>query len=283
VEELRNQAFGDQCGEYSVEYRIVLASGEVRWIESRSFISYDGGGHPQRVVGVNIDVTGRKQVEEHQRMLIAELDHRVKNALATVSAVVSRTLGASSAAADVVGVLIGRVQSMAGTHELLSSSRWQGISLADLVRREFAPYATADNTDINGPEIMLSAEAGQAMAMVLHELVTNAAKYGALSTQAGRVQVRWKRQPNGNARAHLVVDWQEFDGPCVVAPSKSGYGTSIVRELIPYELGGTVDLALAREGVRCRLQIPGERLAPGDRLQRKGSAAETADGLRLRI
>jgi len=260
IKKFRDQTFAEHRCESNIEYRIVRPDGKVRWIERRSIVSYNSEGRPQRIVGVSIDVTERKRVEEHQRVLIAELDHRVKNALATVNAVVSATLHRSSSATEFVTALVGRVQSMARAHELLSVSRWLGISLAELIRREFAPYATRNNTEIHGPEIILGAEAGQAMAMVLHELVTNAAKYGALSTQEGRVSVRWDRQPKGSPRAHLVVEWQEIDGPSVVASSKSGYGTCIVRELIPHELGGVVDLALAKDGVRCRLEIPGERL-----------------------
>ncbi len=98
---------------------------------------------------------------------------------------------------------------MATTHELLSSHQWQGVSLTELVRRELAPYATRDNTEINGPCVLLKPEAGQAIAMVLHELATNAAKYGALSTENGRVSIRWDR----HARSHLVFEWQEIGGP----------------------------------------------------------------------
>jgi two-component sensor histidine kinase len=145
---------------------------------------------------------------------------------------------------------------MATTHELLSSHRWQGVSLTELVRRELAPYATADNTEISGPGILLKPEAGQAMAMVLHELATNAAKYGALSTKSGRVSIRWDRHLNGHARPDLVFEWQEIGGPPVVALGKSSYGTSTIRGLIPYEFGGTVDLVPAPEGIRCRLELP---------------------------
>ena len=147
---------------------------------------------------------------------------------------------------------------MAATHELLSSHRWHGVSLMELVRRELAPYATRNNTETKGPEIFLKPEAGQAMAMVLHELATNAAKYGALSTKNGRVSIRWHRHLNGHPQSHLVFVWQEIDGPPVVAVGKSSYGTSTIRDLIPYELGGTVDLVLAPEGVRCRLAFPSD-------------------------
>ena len=260
VEQFRSEAFRERRREYNVEYRIIRPGGELRWVETRCFLSFSGGGHPHRVVGVSIDITERKRVEEQQRTLLAELDHRVKNALATVSAVVSHTRQGSRSVADFVAALDGRIRSMATTHELLSSRRWHGVSLTELVRRELAPYATRNNTEINGPDILLKPEAGQAMAMVLHELATNAAKYGALSTKNGRVSIRWDRHLNGHPRSHLVFEWQEIGGPPVVALGKSSYGTSTIRDLIPYEFGGTVDLVLAPEGVQCRLELPAEWL-----------------------
>ena len=261
VERFRSEAFRDSRREYNVEYRIIRPGGELRWVETRCFLSFSGGGHPHRVVGVSIDITERKRVEEHQRTLLAELDHRVKNALATVSAVVSQTGQRSRSIADFVTALDGRIRSMATTHEMLSYHRWQGVSLIELVRRELAPYTTRYNTEINGPGISLKPEAGQAMAMVLHELATNAGKYGALSTSNGRVSIRWDRHLNGHPRSHLVFEWQEIGGPRVVALGKSSYGTSTIRDLIPYEFGGTVDLVLAPEGVQCRLELPTEWLA----------------------
>ena len=199
-------------------------------------------------------------MEQQQRTLLAELDHRVKNALATVSAVVSHTQQGSSSVTDFAAALDGRIRSMATSHELLSSSQWHGVSLKELVQRELAPYATHNNSEINGPDISVKPAAGQAMAMVLHELTTNAAKYGALSTKNGRVSVRWDRHLNGHARAHLALEWQEIGGPPVVASGKSGYGTHTIRDLIPYEFGGTVDLVLASDGVRCRLELPADWL-----------------------
>jgi PAS domain S-box-containing protein len=255
AEELRDQAFADRRKEDNAEYRIVLSTGEIRWIERRGSISYSEDGRPERVVGVNIDVTERKRAEQHQRALNAELDHRVKNSLATIGAIVSHTLNASSSMADFATALEGRVQSMARTHELLSASRWHGISVEELVRRELAPYATSGNAEIKGPDVILKAEAGQVMGMVLHELATNAAKYGALSTEEGRVSVRWHRRLNEHP-PRLVLEWREIGGPSVVAPEDSGFGTSIIRESISYELGGTADLAFAPAGVHCRMELP---------------------------
>ena len=230
--------------------------GTIRWIEARSFIEYDQAGHAKRLVGVNIDITERKRAEEARKILNAELDHSVKNALATVSAVISRTREGSRSVADFAAALEGRIRSMATTHELLSSRRWQGLSLIELIRRELAPYAASKNTEISGPTVLLKPQAGQALAMVLHELATNAAKYGALSTNKGRVLIRWDRRLNGHPLSNLVLEWREVGGPRVDAPGKSSYGTSTIHDLIPYEFGGTVDLVFAPEGVRCRLELP---------------------------
>jgi len=252
---------GDQ---FNLEFRIIRSDGEVRWIQEMGDAFYDEAtGKPTRVLGNNLDITERKVAEVCQRALVAELDHRVKNALATVSSVVSQTAVGNGSVAKFVAALDGRIRSMATTHELLSTGRWHGVSLTELIQRELAPYATPDNVDIEGPEIMLRAEAGQAMAMVLHELTTNAAKYGALSAKGGRVSIRWHRKINGQPRSLLVLEWKEIGGPPVVATSKASYGTSTICDLIPYEFGGTVDLVLAPDGARCRLELPADWISGG--------------------
>jgi PAS domain S-box-containing protein len=263
VIQLRSEAFHVRRREYSVEYRIGRAGGELRWVETRCFISYDDSGRPCRVVGVSIDITQRKRVEEQQRKLVAELDHRVKNVLATVQAVAAHTMNASNSMEHFVAALDGRIRSLKSTHEILSHRCWLGIPLTELVQRELAPYVTGSNVEIGGPEVMLSAEAGQVMGMVLHELVTNAAKYGALSAPAGRVSIKWRLPLNGSASDRLVFKWREMGGPVSVSPSKSSYGMNVVRELIPYELGGTVEYQLPPEGAQCQMDIPLVRLSCG--------------------
>ena len=259
----RSRVFAEQRRELNMEYRVVGADGEARWIELRSLVYYDGDGRPTRLVGVHIDITERKRAEDQQSRLVAELDHRVKNVLATVQAVAAQTLQASSSMEHFVAALDGRVRSMASTHELLSHRRWLGIPLAELVERELAPYATGSNTEFSGPEVMLSAEAGQTIGMVLHELVTNAAKHGALSVSSGRVSIYWRLPHNGSASGRLVFTWRETGGPLVAPQSKSGYGMDVVRSIIPYELGGTVDHVLASEGVGCQIKIPLAHLRDG--------------------
>ena len=266
VDELRSRAFCDQRGEYGCEYRIVRSGAEERWIEARCFVSYRSDGSPQRVVGVNIDITERKQAEGHQRVLVAELDHRVKNVLATVSAVAARTLDSNSSMDQFVAALDGRIRSMSTTHELLSGRQWKGIPLAELLRQQLAPYATSNNMNVKGPEVLLSADAGQTIGVVLHELITNAAKYGALSTRDGRISVRWYWSLNGKVPDRLVIAWQEIGGPTVQVPDRPGLGMEVIRDLLPYELDATVDLAFASGGVRCRFEIPVSQLTNDDQL-----------------
>jgi PAS domain S-box-containing protein len=199
--------------------------------------------------------TERKQVERHQALLIAELDHRVKNILAQVAVVAASTRQGSDSIDEFLRSLNGRIQSMAAAHTLLSKSGWQGVGLDALVRNQLAPYATDTNITISGTDIMLTAAEIQAVARVMHELVTNAAKYGALSIPGGHVSVNWDRKPNGDG-TNLSIVWQERDGPPVNSGIHSSYGTNLIRNLIPHELGGKVDLVLASDGVSCQIEIP---------------------------
>jgi two-component sensor histidine kinase len=249
---------------YVLSFRFVRPDGREVWLEETAKAEFDAAGRLLRIKGLTRDITERKALEEDKNLLIAELDHRVKNVLATVSVVASRTQETSHSMADFVTALDGRIRSMATTHELLSYRRWHGIPLAELVQRELAPYATGSNTQIEGPDVMLTAKVGQAIAMVFHELATNAAKFGALSATGGRVCVRWSHKRNGHAHSLLSIHWEERGGPNVVPQTRSGYGTSVIRDLVPYELGGTVDLVHAPEGVRCRLEIPAHWLSGGN-------------------
>jgi two-component sensor histidine kinase len=205
------------------------------------------------------DYLERRVAEEHQKILMAELDHRVKNVLARVAAVADSTCQNSGSVAEFISSYNGRIQSMAIAHTLLSQTSWHGADLTTLVHDQLAPYTTGPNTTIVGPEIKLSASATQALAMVLHELVTNAVKYGALSIPGGGVSVSWDSEPNGRM-ANLIFEWRELGGPEVISEVQSGYGTSLIRGLIPHELGGNVDLVLGREGAFCKIQFPLERV-----------------------
>jgi two-component sensor histidine kinase len=196
-----------------------------------------------------------RRSERHQQVLIGELDHRVKNVLAQVESVVDSTLQGCRSIDDFARSLGGRIRSMAAAHGLLSESSWQSVGLHTLVRTELAPYTTSTNVKISGADVMLNSAETQALAMVLHELATNAAKYGPLSIPGGQVSVTWDFKPNGQA-ATLILEWRELGGPPVASKIQSSYGTDLIRNLIPHELGGTVNLVFAPEGVNCRVEMP---------------------------
>jgi PAS domain S-box-containing protein len=262
VERLRAEhirAFKERRRELVNEFRFVRPGGEIRWIEARSLIAYDDVGRAERMTGVYIDVTERRKSEDHKNLLIAELDHRVKNVLACVAAVAQRSRECSRSSDEFLEVLNGRISSLANAHALLSRSHWEGVELGELVRNELAPCMIDGSNLIEGPDIVLAAEATQPLSMVLHELATNATKYGALSTRRGRVSVSWERHPSSDHP--LTLEWRETGGPTIVAPGPSGYGSSVIRDLVPYELGGSVDYVLAPGGVRCRVEIPAKWLS----------------------
>ncbi len=206
-------------------------------------------------VGAVHDITKRRWNAERQTMLIAELDHRVKNVLARVAMLGASTRKGSTSIDEYVRSLNGRIQAMAAAHDLLSQCGWQNAGLGALVEKQLAPYATGENVTIKGEDFTLSAAEVQAVAMVLHELVTNAAKYGSLSIPHGRVCIRWDRV-HLDADAKLLFEWCELNGPPVAAEIPSGYGTGLIRGLIPHELGGAVDLVFASDGVKCKIEIP---------------------------
>lgn len=254
--EARIRALSPNDPSYAMTFRFRRPDNRQVWLEEAGKGDFDASGRLLRIKGLMRDVTERKESEENRSLLSAELDHRVKNMLAIVSAIVNRTREASSSMPEFVTAFEGRIRSMATTHELLSLRHWHGLSLAELVHRILAPYAAAAITRIEGPDVILSAEAGQTIAMVLHELATNAAKYGALSAEDGRVSVRWDHVRNESAQSRFCIWWEETGGPTVQPQARSGYGTSMIRDLIPYELGGRVDIVHAPDGVRCTLEIP---------------------------
>lgn len=205
--------------------------------------------------GVVRDITERKLVEKHQEVLVAELDHRVKNILAQVAVVATSTRRGSRSIDEFLLALDGRIQSMAAAHTLLSNSGWQSVGLETLVRNQLAPYTTGVNITIDGPDVMLASAEIQALARVLHELTTNAAKYGALSISEGKVSVNWVGQSKGNS-TYLMLVWRELGGPAVPRDIQHNYGTTLIRNLIPHELDGKVELLFATAGVSCRIEIP---------------------------
>jgi PAS domain S-box-containing protein len=239
----------------ATELRKVRRDGSIIWVRELARAIRNSAAKQTVLLIVCEEITKRKRAEAQQSVLVAELDHRVKNVLASVAVVARRTGERRVSIDDFIEALDHRLQSMAEAHSLLSRNRWQGVSLADLIGQELAPYVTTDNTVVEGPEVRLTPAATQAMAMVLHELATNAAKYGALSTPQGRISVRWDRPSNGGVATRLRLVWLEEDGPALNTAAQPGYGMSVICDLIPYELGGSVDLDFSAAGVRCTIEI----------------------------
>jgi len=257
LEALGDRSMLEQKSDFVAQFRIARPdTGEIRWIEVRSLVAYGNDRRPAFITGASIDVTERKHDEDHKNLLISELDHRVKNTLACVNGIVEQTRASSNSFDNFLESLRGRIRSLAETHALLSVNGWHAVALDELVHRELAPCMRNDNTLIEGPAVGVTADSVQPIAIVLHELATNAAKHGALSNDSGRVSVRWTWQLNGGSHELLALEWHETGGPLISAHSGPGYGTAVIRELIPYELGGRVDYVLATDGVRCKLQIP---------------------------
>ena len=242
---------------YSVSFRFIGTDGREVWLEETGKAEFDADGRYVRLKGLTRDITERKRAEERQSLLVRELDHRVKNVLASVSTIAQRTRESSGSMDQFLKMFDGRIKSMANAHALLSRNHWHGVSLAELIRKELAPCVSEGSSCVEGPDVLLAAEATQPIAIVLHELVTNASKYGALSTPQGHITVRWEWR---DAHHRLVLKWIEAGGPPVAAPNQPGFGTDAIRNVVPYELGGMVELSFAADGLRCRIELPSECL-----------------------
>jgi PAS domain S-box-containing protein len=239
------------------EFRVKRPNGEIRWCIGTAAPSIDRSGRVLRISGVTVDITDRKTAEERQALLAREVDHRAKNALALVQSIV-RLTRASDISAYTTAVE-GRIRALSRAHTTLSQSRWQGADIRGLVEEELAPYRTADQSRIetSGPNVSLQPAAAQSLALALHELVTNAAKYGALSSMSGRIHLSW-----GFAQGALVLQWTESGGPATVSPSSPGFGTRIITASIEGQLGGQVAFDWRPEGLQCVLSVPRDDMMP---------------------
>jgi PAS domain S-box-containing protein len=286
----------------------VMASGETRDVDeafttpggdTRHYRSVksplrDSEGAIIGLVGVTSDVTTRRQAEERERLLAREVDHRAKNLLAVVQSIVQLTR-----ADDIAGFtrsLSGRIQSLARAHSLLAASRWEGADLKQLMTEELAPFAArgSGRVSIAGPATKLRPEAAQALALVIHELATNAAKYGALSGEAGQVEIEWSLAV-ASEEPRLCIRWRERDGPAVTgAPTRRGFGSTVMQASVERQLKGKVRLDWETHGLTCELALPAEQIvaAAGDgwlEREKAGAAAKaptaeaSSEGLRVLV
>ena len=236
---------------YSATFRFKHPDGREVWLEETAKAEFSPTGRLVRVKGLTIDTSARRGSEDEQGLRASTLDQL----LARFVTAAKGTYQAQPALEEYARVLQGRVQSIADTHTLLSRNRGAGVDLAELVRRQLAPYASDAAAIISGPSVTLEETASQTLAMVLHELASNAARYGALLSPHGRVEVKWTCQPEGNVTT-LSIMWREVGGPSVEASPQYKYGASVIRDLVPRDLGGSVDLAFAPTGVCCAIKFP---------------------------
>ena len=236
---------------HQLEFRVLRPDGQVRWCVGSAAATFDKDRRVTRVSGVTFDITDRKEVEERQTLLAREVDHRAKNALALVQSILRLTRAKNLPA--YVAAVEGRIKALSRAHTILSQSRWHGADLRGLVDEELAPYraGNAEKIRTTGPEVLLQPMPAQTLALALHELATNAAKYGALSLISGQLQLNW--QVNDGI---LVLDWNETGGPATKPPRASGFGTRIILASIERQLGGHAAFDWRREGLRCVISVP---------------------------
>lgn len=249
---------------YSIEKRLRRTDGRTVWISVRSTPVRAGNGELLYLVRVVQDITERKAAERRQKLLIDELNHRVKNTLATVQSLASQTArGAPTPDAFRVS-FEGRLIALSKAHDQLTVHHWESVDLRELLSGSLAPYAGAgpERIVLRGEDIVLRPRVVLTLAMVFHELATNAAKYGALSVPGGSVEIRWQPEASpdggesGGTGPILRIDWIEQGGPPVVPPTRRGFGSKLIEGSIPADHGGSVRLVYDPSGLRCEIVMP---------------------------
>lgn len=245
--------------DWRFECRVVWPDESVHWIAVHGSIYRAAGGEPTHMLGIVSNIDERKQAEGHALLLMNELDHRVKNILAVVSAVISQTLKASPSPGAFAANMEGRIAAIARAHSLLTQKAGRGeASLRGLVTAELAPYDRGGSNlsiNVSGPDIALTPKSGLALALAIHELASNAAKYGALSTEGGRLTVTWEVAGAGGGRT-LRLAWIEAGGPRVRPPTRKGFGTTLIERTLSLEFDATVKREFLEGGLRCAIDLP---------------------------
>jgi two-component sensor histidine kinase len=207
-------------------------------------------------ISLNAEIKRSHALREQQAIMLHELNHRVKNTLATVQSLVRQARGGEEQTAE----LEGRILALSKTHDLLTHADWTSAPLREVVNNELAPYQRRTGSiAIDGPEVELPARHVLALGMTLHELTTNAAKYGALSSEEGCISLTWSISHTDGCTLQLSLTWREHDGPAVVQPSRRGFGTRLIMSSIERELAGRVKLDFGAAGFVCQIEVPLEQ------------------------
>src|SRR5215813_10673324 len=252
------QGYSSDEDHRTIEFRVVRPDGSVRWLLDRgqAIPAERPSRHGWRVIGTVVDITERKLAEERQRLLMAELDHRVKNTLSNVSAVAHLSSHRAASVGSFVQALDGRIQAMSQAHALLARGAWAGTDLRELVTEVLTPFLTRakDNIRIDGEAAWVLPEVTQSLALTLHELATNALKHGALSTPSGRVLIAWTVD-SAATRPHLQLAWREEAGPAVSQPTTQGFGLTVLKAAAS-DVGALAECRFDRTGFEYALKGP---------------------------
>ena len=235
--------------------RYVRKDGRQVWANVRSTLIRDAAGQPAYALIAVLDITDRKRAEQHQKLLVDELNHRAKNMLATVQAIATQTFRGSGSAEGALADFKGRLFALSSAHTLLMRQNWTGVSLSDLAVQTIEPFQDEHDgrsrISMEGEDVRLTPNLALALGMAFYELGTNAAKYGALSSEEGRVRLVW-----GHDRDRLHIAWQESGGPTVEPPTKKGFGSRLIEGALGRETGGTFRLNFDPAGATCVIEIP---------------------------
>ncbi len=237
-------------GPFVDEFRLIRPDGSVAWIETRGETLADEQGKPVRFLGTNVDITTRKRSEEHLRLVLRELTHRAKNLLAVILSIASNTARHNTTVEEFLRAFSQRIQGLGASHDLLVKTNWTGAALDDLVRSQLAAFDGLDGSRVtlSGPMVILKTEVLQSLGLALHELATNASKYGALSVQKGTVRIEWSIEGGGeDKRFHM--SWTELGGPRVRPPKRKGFGHVIIESSLAAVVNGEVTLDFRPTGV----------------------------------
>ncbi|MBL8584931.1 MAG: histidine kinase, partial [Rhizobiaceae bacterium] len=246
-----------ESDDYFGEYR-VKGTNPPRWLAARgSVVERDPQGRPLLVFGVNYDITARRTAEENQRQMLRELNHRVKNTLATVQALASQTVRHAANPRQFLDAFSARLQALGLAHSLLSDNEWRGIGLHQLIALEIKPYDSDKRIGVSGPDIFLTPDQALGLGMILHELASNALMHGALSNSAGTVKISW-RVDRSKAPRRLVLIWEETGGPPVAEPQRHGFGSILIRRSLSKVIDSHVSHEFPPTGVRAEISMPVE-------------------------
>ncbi len=232
--------------------------GRLIWAHKHVSLLTDAAGKPDRMLALVTDVTGRKRQEENIRLLAREVNHRSKNLLTLVQAVARQTFATKPS--EFMSRFEARIEALAASHDLLVKSSWKGARLDELARSQLAHFedAAGSRVELKGQPLLITASAAQTLGMALHELATNAGKYGALSSPTGGVRIEWRAAAEAAGDARFELAWTEHGGPPVAPPAQTGFGTVVIEDIPRAELNAEVTLTYAPEGFRWRLACPAQ-------------------------